>query len=119
MTLIKKIFRLLPDDIMNYILLIAGYHKLRNGKFIVQLDKNNPIFLLLREIPLIDRGQILLRIGTFYDEEDESKYRDKVIAINLCFGETGVFYHYTSSWYENHEGWPNLRHIRCIEHIHY
>jgi len=119
MKLIKKIFTLLPDDIINYILLITGYHKIRNGKFMVQLDKNQHIFPLLQEISLIDRGQILLHIGTFYDEEDETKYRDKVITIS-SIGETNFFYHYTTSWYEHNKYSHNYwKHIKCIEHIYY
>jgi hypothetical protein len=49
----SKLTKLLPQDIIDYILTIAGYHKYRNGKFITQLDQTKDIFKLLIKIPLL------------------------------------------------------------------
>lgn len=40
-----KLIKLLPKDIIDYILNIAGYHKFRNGKFITQLNRLIKIYL--------------------------------------------------------------------------
>ena len=41
----------LPIEIINYILELSGYHKYRNGRFMVQLNKSKPIYSLLTNIP--------------------------------------------------------------------
>ena len=50
----KQLLSILPKDIINYILVISGYHKLRNRKYITQLDKNTPIFKELSNLRAFD-----------------------------------------------------------------
>ena len=52
----------LPTDIQFIILELIGYHKLRNGKYITQLDKNEEIFKKILNIPLVINSAIMLPI---------------------------------------------------------
>ena len=54
-----SIYKFLPNDIVDIIMEYANY-KLRNGKYIRQLDKNLSIFRLISNIELIKNGSIEL-----------------------------------------------------------
>ena len=59
-----ELFIKLPPDILNYILELCGFHKLRNGKYCVLLDRRKDIFNLLLNITFNLNGWISLPIKT-------------------------------------------------------
>jgi len=74
----SKLIALLPQEIIDYILNIVGYHKLRNGKFITQLDKKKDIFKKLIKIPLFKSCNVRLYVKTKFMHKT---YCDKIITL--------------------------------------
>jgi hypothetical protein len=102
----RQIIRL-PTDIQFIILELIGYHKLRNGKYITQLDKNEEIFNKLLNIPLVIASSIMLPIRTSWLRQS---WCDKIIKIEThtldeeieIYYEYNQYYvrYYSVSWYE-------------------
>lgn len=104
----SKLTKLLPQNIIDYILTIAGYHKYRNGKFITQLDQTKNIFKLLIKIPLLQSSQVKLYVKTKFFSKT---YCDKIITLYIFnyyndnydnFGDI-LMRSYDCSWYSYDE----------------
>jgi hypothetical protein len=115
----------LPSDISNIILELCGYHKLRNGKFISQLNKNDDIFKLLLNIPLVKNSSIMLIIRT---ERMRNSWYDKIITIETETNEdykddysTELVYYrnYDCSWYDTDHDKPVKVIREAYENINY
>jgi hypothetical protein len=80
----------LSQDIINYILVIAGYYKYRNGKFIGQLDKREEIFERLLKMPLFENQGVRFRVKTMQISTiEQPTFIDKIIDL------------YVTNYYEN------------------
>jgi hypothetical protein len=80
----------LSQDIINYILIIAGHYKYRNGKFIGQLDKREEIFERLLKIPLFKNQGVRFCVKTIQISTiKQPTFIDKIIDL------------YVTSYYEN------------------
>ena len=109
----SNLIKLLPKDIIDYILNIAGYHKFRNGKFITQLDFNKNIFKLLIKMPLFKQCNVKLYVKTKFFSKT---YCDKIITLyifdyyNDNYDDYGdiLMRTYDCSWYSYDE--CNARH---------
>jgi len=109
----SQLIKLLPRDIIDYILIISGYHKFRNGKFIAQLDKTKDIYKLLIKIPLFKSCNVKLYVKTKFLSKT---YCDKIITLNIFtyyndnyddYGDI-IIRSYDCSWYSYDE--CNARH---------
>jgi len=123
----------LPEDTLFYILYLAGYVQLRNGKYIPQINKNFYIFKLLKQVPPFQNGHVQLFIKT---EWFRRSFCDKIITLRnrIYFENEEQPYHhngedqyqnqditnvlvrfYDSSWYEYDEC-NGQHHIKYEEH---
>ena len=62
LTVNTKLMKLLPTELRDYIFELCGYHKYRNGKYMRQLDKTNPIIPRLLAMPPNENGFLELPI---------------------------------------------------------
>jgi len=76
--LLNQLIENLPLDIFNLIFEYTGYHKLRNGKYMVQIKKNNPIYDNLLKMPVISDGRVMLLVKT---EWFRKSFCDKIITL--------------------------------------
>jgi hypothetical protein len=103
----KKFLLTLSKEIEIYILEFAGYHKLRNGKYIVQLPKNMTIIkkLLMKRKIMVDRtySTVELPIMTKWFRR---AFCDKIITLFVEINEYEydedyrVIRFYDCGWYE-------------------
>jgi hypothetical protein len=96
--LTPKIYNI-PSDILNYILELAGYHKYRNGKYITQLNKNDIIFNLLYNIPLVKDSRVDFTIKC----ERKRIWYDKVMVIGFT----------EEMWYPDDFPYECYRYYQC------
>jgi hypothetical protein len=121
----EQLLVLLPIDIINYILLFSGYHKWRNGMYIVQIDKTNNIFNMLKNMSLFTDWFVKLHINTqlfnktLYDKII-TLYKINIITPNTEYSNSlndddSLLKVYDCSWYEYNE--IGKYHFKTIEKI--
>jgi len=111
---ITKLINLLPlpEDAILHILHLAGFIRLRNGKFIPQLNRQYLIFRHLRLIPSFRNCEVKLVIQTKWFRRS---FCDQIITLK------NVYYHgelkriYDCSWYEYDEC-NGQHHLVYVDH---
>ena len=90
----------LPRDIINIILEFQGYHVFRHGKYMIQIDKNDPRYELLLKKPLIKKN----RYGYWQASIHETIY-DRCYTYTITTYEHAGFIHWTFNVYhsDNHD----------------
>lgn len=88
----------LPEDILIHILHLAGLIRLRNGKYMSQINRNFHIFKELTMIPsFVGRSEIQLFIKTQWLNKS---FCDKIISLRSVYYYNELAREYDCSWYE-------------------
>jgi hypothetical protein len=112
---ITKLINLLPlpEDVLIHILHLAGFIRLRNGKYIPQINRNLLIFKELRMIPsFVGRSEIQLFIKTQWFRKS---FCDKIITLKTVYYNNELTRDYECSWYEYDEA-NAQHHIKSEDH---
>jgi hypothetical protein len=99
---ITKLINLLPlpEDAILHILHLAGYIRLRNGKYMPQINRLNPIYKYLRMIPRFRSSEVKLFIQTKWFRRS---FCDQIITLKNVFYNDELKRVYDCSWYEYDE----------------
>jgi hypothetical protein len=100
---------ILPIELVNYILEFSGYHKYRNGKYMIQLNKSNPIYALLTNRPKFQDYYVELPVKLTWVKNIMCYKNIQLTTLDIAFG-TGVIKIYTAGLF-NYENDC----IECIE----
>jgi len=103
----------LPEDVLLHILHLAGVIRLRNDKYMPQINRNFPIFKQLRMIPsFVGRSEIQLFIKTQWFRRS---FCDKIITLKTLYYNNELIRDYECSWYEYDEA-NAQHHIKSEDH---
>lgn len=100
---ITKLVYLLPlsEDVILHILNLAGYVRLRNGKYYSQLNRNYKIFRKVKELPRFQNWKVHLPIKTAWFRK---AFCDKIIILgNIYYCDNNgptIGRSYKISWFE-------------------
>jgi hypothetical protein len=99
---ITKLINLLPlpTDTILHILHLVGYIRLRNGKYMHQLNRNYTIFKHLKFIPCFRGSEVKLFIQTKWFRKS---FCDQIITLKMEYYNDELKRIYNCSWYEYDE----------------
>lgn len=93
-----------PQELIDIILEYQGYHTWRNGKYIRRLDKNDPRYNTVNNIPKIKKSPYEMYdvcIWTFFPQKQHGSTTKKCVIIHVLVSDNSRLWNMTTAYYSN------------------